>query len=138
MPSSSPSTPSTTGKRKHKSTRDKELWSLARPPGDAELTRNKFGQRIWYCNIARCLHKGTPIGARAREHLLKEHSIDLSPILPATRKKMVMTIEKSFQGQKARQTMIDDVKERQILKGILDQRRIREALIYLIVRRSLP
>jgi hypothetical protein len=69
---------------------------------------------------------------------LKEHSIDLSPILPATRKKMVMTIEKSFQGQKERQTMTDDVKERQILKDILDQRRIRETLIHLIVRRSLP
>ena len=34
--------------------------------------------------------------------------------------------------------MTDDMKERQILKGILDQRRIREALIHLIVRRSLP
>lgn len=138
VPSDPPSTPSATGKRKHESTRDKELWSLARPPRDNELTRNKFGQRMWYCNIARCLHKGTPTGARAREHLLKEHSIDLSPVLPAAKKKMVMTIEKSFQSQKERQTTADDVKERQILKGVLDQRRIREALIHLIVRRSLP
>lgn len=34
--------------------------------------------------------------------------------------------------------MVDNVKEQQILKGVLDQRRIREALNHLIVRRSLP
>lgn len=138
VPSDPPSTLSATSKRKYESTRDKELWSLARPPRDDELTRNKFGQRMWYCNIAGCLHKGTPTGARAREHLLKEHPVDLNPVLPAARKKMVMTIERSFQGQKERQIMTDKAKEREILKGMIDQRRIREALIHLIVRRRLP
>ncbi|KAK5020164.1 hypothetical protein LTR60_000778, partial [Cryomyces antarcticus] len=118
---------------KKRSQSAQKTWSYARPAREGELERNKYGQKLWYCQ--RCRY-GTGAPQRARDHMAKRHHVtimeDESTVSAAHKQK----INDLFNKQQACQEGRDIEQERHLRKAV-NHPAFNEAISHLVTVRNL-
>lgn len=133
------STPTLSSKKRKRGCALSHIWTFARPARENEALKDKSNHKIWYCGQGEerdCIFKGTTTLRYARSHLETDHRIAVStePSEPTTRSKRFSLIGHSFKKQKDKA----EAETERVLEGVLDRRRILQALVHLVARRSLP
>lgn len=118
--------------------RARDTWSYARPRKEKEPFRNRFNQKYWYCKSEGCRFKGTTTIQQAREHLQKDHSIVAYDGASSSGSLVRRSIESVFARQVERQDNGKCTREHTVLETSLNRHLVQQALVRLIVRRSLP
>lgn len=126
------------GHKRPRKRRARDTWSYARPRKEKEPFRNRFNQKYWYCKSEGCSFKGTTTIQQAREHLQKDHSILAYDGPSSSSSRTRSSLDSVFARQVERQSNARCARESTVLETSLNRRLVQQALVRLIVRRSLP
>lgn len=102
-----------------------------------EPFKNSFNQKYWYCKSEGCSFKGTSTIQQAREHLQKDHSILAYDGPSDSSSRTRSSLDNVFARQVERQDNARCARENTVFQTSLNRRLVQQALVRLIVRRSL-